>query len=131
VPIERADPCPTYRLPSPAGSTELVEAESCRAEGAMTVLRGTAYVMGRPREVVVRRVPRHGLVEEVLEEVTAESCGQAVVGRPWLTHWPPPAGRPTLERRRRLPRSRCSSEGRRPRQGVPSGVAADAVAVRV
>jgi hypothetical protein len=35
----------------------------------MTVLRGTAYVMGRPREVVVRSVPPHVLVVEVLEEV--------------------------------------------------------------
>jgi hypothetical protein len=31
----------------------------------MRSLRGTALVMGQPREIVVRRVPRHVLVEEV------------------------------------------------------------------
>jgi hypothetical protein len=29
------------------------------------VLRGTVLVMGRPREVVLRRVPRHVLVGEL------------------------------------------------------------------
>jgi hypothetical protein len=56
---------PTYRLTAPDGSSELLEAESCSVEGVMTVLRGTAYVMGRPREVVVRRVHRTVLVELV------------------------------------------------------------------
>ena len=37
---------PTYRL-------KLLQADSVRVEGIHTVLRGTAYVMGRPREVVV------------------------------------------------------------------------------
>ena len=58
---------PTYRLTTP-DSVELLQADSCRVEGVHTVLRGTAYVMGRAREVVVRRVPRAVLVEEVLEE---------------------------------------------------------------
>lgn len=30
-----------------------------------TVLRGTAYVMGRPREVVVRRVAENVVVEPI------------------------------------------------------------------
>jgi uncharacterized protein YcsI (UPF0317 family) len=59
---------PTYRLTTP-DSVELLQADSCRVEGAHTVLRGTALVMGRPRELVVRRVPRPVLVEEVLEEI--------------------------------------------------------------
>ncbi len=59
---------PTYR-PTASDSIELLEADSCRVEGAHSVLRGTAYVMGRPREVVVRRVPRLVLVEQVLEGI--------------------------------------------------------------
>ncbi len=59
---------PTYRLTTP-DSIELLEADSCRVEGAHSVLRGAAYVMGRPREVVVRRVPRPVLVEQVLEGI--------------------------------------------------------------
>ncbi len=56
---------PVYRLTPPAGPTELLEADSVRVEGIHVVLRGTAYVMGRPREVVLRRVPRTVLVELV------------------------------------------------------------------
>jgi hypothetical protein len=62
---------PTYRLTSPDGSCELLEADYARDEGAFTTLYGTAIVIGRPREVVVRRAPRDVLVEEVLEEVAA------------------------------------------------------------
>ncbi len=49
---------PTYRSTRPDGSSELLEADSCRVEGIHTVLRGTAYVIGRPRDFVVRRMPR-------------------------------------------------------------------------
>lgn len=56
---------PTYRLAPPGQQPELLDADSCRREGAHTVLRGTALVMNQPREVVVRRVPADVLVEEV------------------------------------------------------------------
>ena len=56
---------PTYRLTTPGQPDELLEAHSARVEGIHTVLRGTAYVMGRPREVVVRRAPLSVRVEEV------------------------------------------------------------------
>lgn len=57
---------PTYRLmTNPNGSTELLQADNDRVEGIFTVLRGTAYVIGRPREVVVRRVPSSVRVERV------------------------------------------------------------------
>ncbi len=56
---------PVYRLTPPTGPAELLEADSARVEGIHAVLRGTAYVMGRPREVVLQRVPRSVLVEPV------------------------------------------------------------------
>ena len=56
---------PTYRLTTPGQPDELLEADSARVEGIHTVLRGTVRVMNRPREVVVRRVPRSVLVELV------------------------------------------------------------------
>jgi hypothetical protein len=73
---------PTYRLTAP-DSIELLEADSCRVGGAHSVLHGTAYVMGRPREVVVRRVPRLVLVEEVLEgieDVSVDEPSRALRG---------------------------------------------------
>lgn len=56
---------PTYRLTAPGQPAELLTADSARCEGIHTVLRGTALVMGRAREVVLRRVPR-GVVIEVV-----------------------------------------------------------------
>jgi hypothetical protein len=56
---------PIYRLTSPGKQPELLEADYVRDEGLMRSLRGTTLVMGRPREIVVRRVPREVLVEEV------------------------------------------------------------------
>ncbi len=56
---------PVYRLTPPTGATELLEADSARVEGIHTVLRGTVLVMGRPREVVLRRVPGGVRVERV------------------------------------------------------------------
>ena len=44
---------------------ELLEADSARREGIHTTLRGTVLVMGRPREVVLRRVPATVALEEV------------------------------------------------------------------
>ena len=49
---------PTYRLTTPGQPDELLQADSARREGIHTVLRDTAYVMGRPLEVVLRRLPR-------------------------------------------------------------------------
>ncbi len=46
---------PIFRLTTPNQPDELLEADSARVEGIHTVLRGTAYVIGRPREVVLRR----------------------------------------------------------------------------
>jgi hypothetical protein len=71
---------PTYRLTTP-DNVELLQADSCRVEGVHTVLRGTAHVRARPREVVVRRVPRPVLVEQVLE-----GFEDAVVDRPSWAH---------------------------------------------
>ncbi len=61
----RGPTLPTYRLTNPNGSAELLQADNDRVEGIFTVLRGTAYVIGRPREVVVRRVPSNVRVERV------------------------------------------------------------------
>lgn len=55
---------PLYRLTPPG---ELVEADSVRDEGRTVALIGTALVMNRPRDVVVRRVPQDVLVEVVEE----------------------------------------------------------------
>ena len=57
---------PTYRLTTPGQPDELLQANSARREGIYTVLRGTAYVMGRPREIVVRRVSADVIVEVAL-----------------------------------------------------------------
>jgi hypothetical protein len=67
---------PVYRLTAPGQQPELLEADYVRDEGRMVSLRGTALVMGRPREIVVRRVPRTVLVEELqpaaLDQVVLE-----------------------------------------------------------
>ena len=62
---------PSYRLTPPGEPPELLRADTARREGIHTVLRGTAYVMGRPREVVVRRVPADVLVELLDETESA------------------------------------------------------------
>jgi hypothetical protein len=64
---------PTYRLTAPDNSVEMLEADSARREGVHTVLRGTAYVMGRPRQIVVRRVPQDVRVE-VVDELQVEEA---------------------------------------------------------
>lgn len=56
---------PVYRLTAPGLPPELLVADYVRDEGRMVSLRGTALVMGRPREIVVRRVTRKVLVEEL------------------------------------------------------------------
>lgn len=61
---ERPDPMPTYRLHWP-DRPEIIEADSARREGIHTTLRGYVLVMGRPREVVLRRVPASVRVEAV------------------------------------------------------------------
>ena len=53
---------PLYRLTPPG---EFVAAESIRDEGRTVALIGTALVMNRPRDIVVRRVPADVLVEVV------------------------------------------------------------------
>ena len=53
---------PLYRLTPPG---ELVEADSIRDERGTVALIGTALVMNRPRDVVVRRVPASVVVEVV------------------------------------------------------------------
>ncbi len=70
---------PTYRLTPPGQPYELLEADSARVEGIHTVLRGTAYVMGRPREVVVRRVPRNVRVELVDEDLATRQRPRGAV----------------------------------------------------
>ena len=56
---------PVFRLPPPDAPSELIKADSASVEGIHTVLRGTVLVMGRPREVVLRRVPLAVIVEQV------------------------------------------------------------------
>jgi hypothetical protein len=53
---------PIYRLTAPG---ELVAADSARQEGIHLVLRGVTLVIGKPREVVIRRVPSSVTVEVV------------------------------------------------------------------
>ena len=53
---------PLYRLTPPG---EVVEADLVRDEGRTVALIGTALVMNQPRDIVVRRVPRTVLIEEV------------------------------------------------------------------
>ncbi len=53
---------PLYRLTPPG---ELIRADSARQEGIHTVLRGITLVIGKPREVVLRRVPASVTVEVV------------------------------------------------------------------
>jgi hypothetical protein len=58
---------PLYRLTHPDGTCELLQADTARHEGAHTTFRGMVLVMGRPREVVLRRVPRSVRVDEAKE----------------------------------------------------------------
>lgn len=55
---------PTYRLTPPG---DLVQADSLRDEGRTVALIGTALVMNRPRDIVIRRVPSNVLVKIVGE----------------------------------------------------------------
>ena len=55
---------PLYRITPPG---ETVEAEHVRREDAHTVLTATTLVIGKPREVVVRRVPA-GVMVELVDE---------------------------------------------------------------
>lgn len=71
---------PTYRLTPSGQQSELLDADSCRREGAHTVLRGTALVMNQPREIVVRRVPADVLVEEVAEQRRPAAPAPGAVG---------------------------------------------------
>ncbi len=63
---------PIYRLTPPG---ELVEADSLRDEGRTVALIGTALVMNRPRDIVIRRVPSNVLVE-LVDEAQAVDDGQ-------------------------------------------------------
>ena len=63
---------PMYRLTPPG---ELVEADSVRDEGRTVALIGTALVMNRPRDVVVRRVPASVVVEVVDDEGRGPGLG--------------------------------------------------------
>jgi hypothetical protein len=56
---------PLYRLTPPG---EFLEADSARREGIHTTFRGVVLVMGRPREVVLRRVPA-AVQAELVDEV--------------------------------------------------------------
>lgn len=62
---------PMYRLHHPDSPAELLEADSARREGIHTTLRGTVLVMGRPREIVLRRVPAAVRVEAVAGSVAS------------------------------------------------------------
>lgn len=56
---------PVYRVHHADQPAEVNEADSARREGIHTTLRGTVLVMGRPREIVLRRVAAAVLVEEL------------------------------------------------------------------
>lgn len=63
---------PIYRLTPPG---ELVEADSLRDEGRTVALIGSALVINRPRDIVVRRVPTNVIIE-VVDEAPAVDAGQ-------------------------------------------------------
>ena len=58
---------PLYRLTVPGLPAEVLAADRLAREGQHSTLYGTALVIGRPREVVVRRCPPGVLVEELYE----------------------------------------------------------------
>ena len=61
----KAVPMPLYRLTTPGLPDEILAAERLVVEGVHTTLYGTALVIGRPRELVVRRCLAHVRVEVV------------------------------------------------------------------
>lgn len=59
---------PVFRVTAPGQQPELLEADTARVEGGHTVLYGQAVVIGRIREVVVRRVPLGVEVERMPDD---------------------------------------------------------------
>jgi hypothetical protein len=60
---ERVDP--RAALPPDTSRWHLRAADTARPEGVHTTFRAMVLVMGRPREVVLRRVPRSVRADEV------------------------------------------------------------------
>ena len=56
---------PLYRLSAPGLPVEVLAADRLAHEGQHATLYGTALVIGRPREVVVRRCAPDVLVERL------------------------------------------------------------------
>ena len=64
---------PLYRLSAPGLPVEVLAADRLVREGQHATLYGTALVIGRPREVVVRRCAPDVLVEMLQEPVPETS----------------------------------------------------------
>ena len=56
---------PLYRLSAPGLTVEVLAADRLAREGQHATLYGTALVIGRPREVVVRRCTPDVVVEQL------------------------------------------------------------------
>ena len=67
---------PLYRLTVPGLPAEVLAADRLAREGQHATLYGTALVIGRPREVVVRRCAPDVLVE-LLDEPVQETSRAA------------------------------------------------------
>ena len=62
-----------YRMIAPGLPVEVLAADRATVEGPFTTLYGTALVIGRPHEVVVRRCPGQVLVELVDDQAVETS----------------------------------------------------------
>ena len=70
---------PLYRLTAPDLPVEVLAADRLAREGQHSTLYGTALVIGRPREVVVRRCAPDVLVELLDEPVPETSRAEWLV----------------------------------------------------
>jgi hypothetical protein len=70
---------PIYRVRWSGELPELPAAGSARWDGIHTVLRGATLVIGIPREIVLRPMPRNVVVEQAGEDLLTDQ-------RSWTVH---------------------------------------------
>lgn len=58
---------PTYQIRHADGRLEHLEADDLHHDGQHLVLRGTAYVMNRPRTIVLRRIRPQDATVEIMD----------------------------------------------------------------